>query len=168
MRHLLKIIFILSSSLIILSCKSSTGSDNESSSIKIEWVAQSGGETQYERVRNNVGLIVGLRFNAEFDVVENSGNITIKIKLVDNDTDNEKSISKDVTEGSRYIVSAYAEIVSTTSCNATSIAATVTFKSPSASEDKEKTVLNWIQTSLPYASYCVNLGSLTDVSIIAM
>lgn len=167
MKYFIKIILILSLPLFILSCKSSTGSDNEKSSIKIQWITPSGGETQYEQIRNNVGLVVGLRFTAEFEVVENSGNITIKIKLVDDDTDNEQSISKDVTEGNRYVVSAYAEIVGTTSCSASSVAATVTFKSSSASNDKEKTVLNWIQTSLPYASYCVNLGSLTDISITA-
>ena len=168
MKQIVRIVILLSFSLIFLSCKSSTGSDKEKSSIKIEWITPVGGETQYERVRNNVGLIIGLRFNAEFEVVENSGNITINIPLVDVDTDNEKSISKDVVEGSRYAVSAYAEIVSTSSCDASSVAATVTFESPSSSEDKVKTVLNWIQTSLPYASYCVNLRSLTDISITAL
>ena len=151
--------------LTLVGCKSSTGSDGQKSSIKIEWITSANGETQYERIRNDVGLVIGLRFKAEFEVIENSGNITINIKLVDDDTEIEKSISEDVSEGSKYVVSVYSEIVGTTSCVASSVAATVTFKSTSASNDKKKTVLNWVQSSLPFASYCVNLGGLTDISI---
>ncbi len=152
---------------LFIGCKkTSTGSNGqESSSIKIEWITPSGGEIQYERVRNDVNLVVGLRFEAEFEVIENSGNITIKIKLVDDDTNGEESVSKDVSESSRFLVSAYSNITGTTSCPASTVAATVTFSSASASNDKEKTVLNWIGNSLPFAPYCVNLGNLSDISI---
>ena len=163
-----RIILIVFTLLILLGCKTSTDSDDNTSSIKIEWITPSGGEVQYERVRNNVNLVVGLRFEAEFEVIENSGNITIKIKLGDDDTNIEETVSKEISEGGKYLVSAYSNIVGTTNCVASSVAATVTFSSASASNDKEKTVLNWIGSSLPFAPYCVNLGSLSEISITAI
>lgn len=167
MKNLLFTIVILC--LMFVGCKkTTTGPDSNASSIKVEWITPSGGETQYEKVRNNANLVVGLRFRAEFEVIENSGNITVKIKLVDDDTNLEESISKDVSEGNKYLVSVYSDITGTTSCPATSIAATVTFSSTSTSNDKEKTVLNWVGSSMPYAPYCVNLNGLSDVSITAL
>lgn len=163
-----RIILIVFTLLMLFGCKNSTGSDSEKSSIKFEWITPSDGEVQYERVRNNVNLVIGLRFEAEFEVIENSGNVTINIKLVDDDTNLEESISKDVSVGNKYLVSAYSDITGTTSCPATSVTATVTFMSASVSAEKEKTVLNWIGSSLPYAPYCVNLGSLSDISITAL
>ena len=164
-KQIIILIFILFTP---LGCKSSTGSDEEISSIQIEWITPNGGDVQYEKIRNNVNLVVGLRFQAEFEVIENSGSLTIKIKLVDDDTNLEESISKDVSEGNKYLISVYSDITGTTSCAATSVAATVTFSSASVSADKEKTVLNWIGSSLPYVPYCTNLGNLSDISITAL
>ena len=151
--------------LLICGCKNSTKSDDDKSSVRIEWITPSGGEIQYERVYNDVGLIVGLNFEAEFRVIENSGNITVNISLTDDDGTLEESTSLNVFEGPTYLVIAYANIDGTTSCVASSVAATVTFSSPSASTDKDKTVLNWIGNSLPYTPYCVNLGVLSNISI---
>jgi hypothetical protein len=164
-RYSFYLFLILSLLFIVFGCKSSTGSDDNKSSIKIEWITPSDGEVQYGNIRNNVGLKIGLLFEAEFRVAENSGNVTIKITLVDDDSNVEESITLNVAEGENYLVNASSYFVGTTSCVATSVAATVTFSSPSASIDKEKTVLNWIDNNPPFVPYCINLGPLEDISI---
>ncbi len=172
MKNLPVFFLIIILTLNFQSCnKSSTSSDGDSSSssITIGWLGSTStnGIVQYESVNATNGLLEALRFPAQFEVLEGSGEITITMTLVeDGDDISVKEIVRSVNPQERYEVTATVNFDNppAKSCGYGDIACKLVFSSPSASSPRENIVLNWVNNDTG-APYCVAVREITVTSI---
>jgi hypothetical protein len=163
------VLILLILSLNFQGCKKSSTSSNgnsSSSNITIGWLGNtSDGIVQYERIYTN-GLLLGLRFPVQFEILDGSGEITITMTLVeDGDDVAEREIVRSVNPQERYEVTATVnfENPAAKSCGYGDIACKLVFSSPSAGSPRENTVLNWVNDL--GSPYCVDVLTITDTSI---